>query len=191
MNRSALVVGLVSASLMIPGVASAGTVTVVGSNPFASFEAGAGEVNDLRAEGFPMTITDAGAALTPKKGCAAAGGGVRCDGIDSTRGATGRPGRPRLRLPLGPEQAVGRRGRRRPDTPTPSALPARPTARAGNDTITAYGEGGQIADGGSGDDTINSARLLGRLDRHRRLRERRHPPLHPAGRRRHHPGRHR
>ena len=156
MNRSALVVGIVTASLGFPAVAAAGTVTVVGSNPFASFQAAAGEVNDLHVEqSGPMRITDAGATLVAKKGCyPLSTGEITCDVFPPSIEARLGDQNDRAEVTLNKGRVWGGAG---DDTVSTNSFSGATEAygESGNDTVFAGGHGGQIADGGSGDDTVN------------------------------------
>jgi Ca2+-binding RTX toxin-like protein len=156
MNRSALVVGTVTAFLSFPGIASAGTVTVVGSNPFATFQAAAGEVNDLRVEqSGPMRITDAGATLVAKKGCySLSTGEITCDVFPPSIDARLGDQNDKASVTLNKSRVWGGAG---DDTISADSFSGSGEAygESGNDTLFAGGHGGQIADGGSGDDTIN------------------------------------
>ena len=158
MNRSPLVVGLVTVSLSFPAVAAAGTVTVVGSNPFATFQAASGEVNDLTLNYLvtpQFSLTDSGAPLIAKKGCHLnPSGAAICDNIYPRIEARLGDMNDRANVIAQTSRVWGGSG---DDTISANSFSSSSEAYgdAGNDTLFAGGHGGQIVDGGSGDDTVN------------------------------------
>ena len=156
-------------TLAAPGVARAGTASVVGGNPVetgtATFRAAPGEVNDVTAtEGHPFEhiFTDA-ASMIAGRGCTSTG--PTSASCTATRGVIvdlrDMDDRGRIEAHSGvTAQLLGGAG---DDTISADSFVGSTEVRGqgGDDSVTAGGEGGQIADGGPGNDSVHCCGFSG------------------------------
>jgi Ca2+-binding RTX toxin-like protein len=155
-------------TLGVPGVAHAGTVSVVGGTPVesgtATFRAAAGEINDVTVHDthpFEHMFDDV-AFMIAGRGCTSTG--FTSASCIATRGVSVdlRDLDDHGHVVVGSGNAELRGGSGNDTLDADSTTQGTQVyGQGGDDDVSAGGEGGQVADGGAGDDTVRCCGFAG------------------------------